>query len=252
MPARRRRQSGDPPRRPASSRPAKAMSRFSRTRNTRLRCAGRAPRPSFSARMRRRRRAPCSGRRIPYLAFANALPLFAPSAHPAPGVNERSSVSPDAVLGRDVSVGPFSSIGRRARVGDRTMIYPNVCIGDGAVIGDDCVIHSHVAVRERVIIGNRVVHPEWRRYRRRRLRLRAASGRNASENSPDQHRRHRRRRGDRRRTPPSIGRRLAKRAFRPAPKSTTSCRSDTASTSGRTPCWRRRWASRAAPRLATT
>ena len=103
--------------------------------------------------------APCAMLRTasPYLAFANALPLFAPSAHPAPGVNDRSSVSPDAVLGRDVSVGPFSSIGRLARVGDRTVIYPNVCIGDGAVIGDDCVIHSHAAVRERVIIGNRVV-----------------------------------------------------------------------------------------------
>jgi len=103
--------------------------------------------------------APCAMLRTtnPYLAFANALPLFVTSAHPAAGVNEHSAVAPDAVLGRDVSVGPFSSVGRGARVGDRTVIYPNVCIGDGAVIGDDCVIHSHVAVRERVIIGHRVV-----------------------------------------------------------------------------------------------
>jgi len=103
--------------------------------------------------------APCAMLRTtnPYLAFANALPLFVTSAHPAAGVNELSAVAPDAVLGRDVSVGPFSSVGRGARVGDRTVIYPNVCIGDGAVIGDDCVIHSHVAIRERVIIGHRVV-----------------------------------------------------------------------------------------------
>ncbi len=103
--------------------------------------------------------APCAMLRTknPYLAFANALPFFVPSAHPAPGVHHFSTVAPDAALGRDVSVGPFSSIGHGARVGDRTVIYPNVCIGDGAVIGEDCVVHSHVAVRERIIIGNRVV-----------------------------------------------------------------------------------------------
>ena len=38
--------------------------------------------------------------------------------------------SPDAVLGRDVSIGPFSSVGRGARIGDRTVIHPNVCIGE--------------------------------------------------------------------------------------------------------------------------
>ena len=103
--------------------------------------------------------APCSMLRSkhPYLTFANALSLFTPSAHPAPGIDKLTMVAPDAVLGRDVSIGPFSSIGRGAQIGHRTVIYPNVCVGDGAAIGDDCVIHSHVAVRERVIIGNRVV-----------------------------------------------------------------------------------------------
>jgi UDP-3-O-[3-hydroxymyristoyl] glucosamine N-acyltransferase len=103
--------------------------------------------------------APCAMLRTthPYLAFANALALFAPAAHPAPGVDPHSAVASDASLGRDVSVGPFTSIGRGARIGDRTVIYPNVSICDGAVIGDDCVIYSHVAIRERTIIGNRVV-----------------------------------------------------------------------------------------------
>jgi UDP-3-O-[3-hydroxymyristoyl] glucosamine N-acyltransferase len=76
----------------------------------------------------------------PYLAFANALRVFAA-----------------APLGRGVSIGPFVSIGRGARVGDRTVIYPSVSIGDGAVVGDDCVIHSQAAIRERIVIGNRVV-----------------------------------------------------------------------------------------------
>jgi UDP-3-O-[3-hydroxymyristoyl] glucosamine N-acyltransferase len=126
--------------------------------------------PKYAAALRRTRAsavilgeeapsAPCPMLRTrhPYLAFANALTLFVPPAHPAGGVDKLSAVASDAVLGGGVSVGPFSSIGRGARIGDRTVIYPNVCIGDGAVIGEDCVIHSHVAVRERIIIGDRVV-----------------------------------------------------------------------------------------------
>ncbi len=103
--------------------------------------------------------APCAMLRTPqpYLAFANALALFVPAAHPPAGIDELSVVAPDAAIGQDVSIGPFAAIGRGARIGDRTVIYPNVCIGDGAVIGDDCLIHSHVAIRERVVIGNRVV-----------------------------------------------------------------------------------------------
>jgi UDP-3-O-[3-hydroxymyristoyl] glucosamine N-acyltransferase len=103
--------------------------------------------------------APCAMLRTPhpYLAFANALTLFAPPAHPPPGINALADVAADAVVGREVSIGPFSSIGRGARIGDRTVVYPNVCIGDGAVVGDDCLIHSHVAIRDRSVIGHRVI-----------------------------------------------------------------------------------------------
>jgi len=93
----------------------------------------------------------------PYLAFANALALFADSRHPPPGVDSLSFVAKDATLGRDVSIGPFVAICRSARIGDRTVIYPNAWIGNHAVIGDDCVVHSHVAIREGVVIGNRVI-----------------------------------------------------------------------------------------------
>jgi UDP-3-O-[3-hydroxymyristoyl] glucosamine N-acyltransferase len=103
--------------------------------------------------------APCAMLRTkhPYLAFANALPMFVTPAHPPPGIDARSTVAEDATLGRDVSIGPFSSVGRGARVGDRTVVYANVCIGDGAVVGDDCIIHSHAAIRERIVLGSRVI-----------------------------------------------------------------------------------------------
>src|SRR5918993_98746 len=86
--------------------------------------------------------APCAMLRTkhPYLAFANALSVFVSPSHPAPGIDKRSAIADDAVLGRDVSIGPFSSVGYAARIGDRTIIYPNVFVGDGATIGDDCII----------------------------------------------------------------------------------------------------------------
>lgn len=103
--------------------------------------------------------APCAALRTahPYLAFAEAVALFADEVRPAPGVDPLSAVAPDVTLGADVSIGPFVTVGAGARVGDRTIIYPSVCIGPGAQVGDDCVIHSNVAIRERVTIGNRVV-----------------------------------------------------------------------------------------------
>jgi UDP-3-O-[3-hydroxymyristoyl] glucosamine N-acyltransferase len=93
----------------------------------------------------------------PYLAFAQALVLFVPSAAPPPGVDPLSAVAADVQLGADVSIGPFVTIGSGAVVGSRTVVYPNVAIGPRAVVGDDCVIHSQVSIRERVAVGHRVI-----------------------------------------------------------------------------------------------
>lgn len=93
----------------------------------------------------------------PYLAFANALRLFAVSSAPPAGIDRLSAIASDAQLGDGVSVGAFVSIGRGVRIGARSVLYPNVTIGDGVVVGDDCVIHSNVSLRERVSIGHRVI-----------------------------------------------------------------------------------------------
>jgi len=103
--------------------------------------------------------APCPMLRTqaPYLAFANAVALFADTVAPVTGVDSASCIAEDAQLSEGVSVGPFVSIGSGVSVGPRTVIHPGVHIGPGATIGADCLIHSHVAVRERVVIGDRVV-----------------------------------------------------------------------------------------------
>jgi UDP-3-O-[3-hydroxymyristoyl] glucosamine N-acyltransferase len=103
--------------------------------------------------------APCAMLRTrdPYLAFARAVGVFAPSWRPAAGVHAQAAIAATATLGADVSIGPFVAIGEHATVGDRTVVFPNVTIGDGARVGADCVVHSNVSIRERVTIGNRVV-----------------------------------------------------------------------------------------------
>jgi UDP-3-O-[3-hydroxymyristoyl] glucosamine N-acyltransferase len=105
------------------------------------------------------RQAPCAMLRTrdPYLAFARAVALFAPSWRPAPGVHPMAAVAPDAEIGSGVSIGAFVSIGEGAAIGDNTVVFPNVTIGPGVRAGADCVIHSNVALRERVVVGSRVV-----------------------------------------------------------------------------------------------
>ena len=93
----------------------------------------------------------------PYLAFARAVELFAPTWRPAPGIDSLAAVAGDAHVGTGVSIGAFVWVGEGASIGENTVIFPNVTIGAGATIGRDCVIHSNVAIRERVTLGDRVV-----------------------------------------------------------------------------------------------
>ncbi len=103
--------------------------------------------------------APCAMLRTaqPYIAWANAVTLFAPAVHPPAGISPHAAMAPDARIGAAVSIGAFVSVGAGAIIGDRTVVYPNVTIGDGVQIGEDCVIHSNCALRERVVLGRRVV-----------------------------------------------------------------------------------------------
>jgi UDP-3-O-[3-hydroxymyristoyl] glucosamine N-acyltransferase len=104
-------------------------------------------------------KAPCPMLRTPepYLAFARAVGLFAPSSRPDPGIHTLAAVAADARIGQNVSIGAFVAIAEDVTIGDNTVIFPNVTIGAGTQIGADCVIHSNVALRERVTIGDRVI-----------------------------------------------------------------------------------------------
>jgi UDP-3-O-[3-hydroxymyristoyl] glucosamine N-acyltransferase len=103
--------------------------------------------------------APCAMLRSanPYLAFAQAMELFADPWRPPPGVHPLASVGDGATIAPDASIGAFCAVGHGAVIGARTIVHPHVTIGRDARIGEDCVIHAQVSIRERVVLGHRVV-----------------------------------------------------------------------------------------------
>jgi UDP-N-acetylglucosamine acyltransferase len=51
-----------------------------------------------------------------------------------------SSIHPDAVIGKNITIGPFVTIDKNVVIGDNTYIYSNAIILDGARIGKNCQI----------------------------------------------------------------------------------------------------------------
>ena len=188
----------------------------------------------------------------PYLAFAKAVGLLTHSAPPPRGIDRLSAVAPTAQLGADVSIGAF------------------VVVGDGAV---DRRAHDRVSqrrdrsrrddrrrlrrARARVDSRARADRPSCDRagrrgHRQRRIRIRPAVGRHASQDPAARRRGHRRRCRNRReydhRSPG--GRRDADRRGHEdrQPRANRARRQR----SGGACCLRRKSASRAARRSRTT
>jgi UDP-3-O-[3-hydroxymyristoyl] glucosamine N-acyltransferase len=93
----------------------------------------------------------------PLYAFAKLLELFHVKPALPTGISGSAFVSPQATIGKDVSVHAFAYVSGGAVLGDRTTIHPGAFIGADSVVGEECVIYPNVTVREGVIIGNRVI-----------------------------------------------------------------------------------------------
>ncbi|MBS3819868.1 UDP-3-O-(3-hydroxymyristoyl)glucosamine N-acyltransferase [bacterium] len=93
----------------------------------------------------------------PQKSFFKAVEYFFKPYRPPAGINPRAVVSPEAKLGKDVSIGALAVVGDGAEIGDETVIFPGAIIYPRVKIGRQCVIHSKVSIREEVRIGNRVV-----------------------------------------------------------------------------------------------
>jgi UDP-3-O-[3-hydroxymyristoyl] glucosamine N-acyltransferase len=93
----------------------------------------------------------------PLYAFAKLLELFHVKPALSTGISDSAFVSPQASIGKDVSIHAFAYVSDGAVIGGRTIIHPGAFVGAGAVVGEECLIYPHVTVCERVTIGNRVI-----------------------------------------------------------------------------------------------
>ncbi|MDR1536125.1 MAG: UDP-3-O-(3-hydroxymyristoyl)glucosamine N-acyltransferase [Planctomycetota bacterium] len=92
----------------------------------------------------------------PDLAFARAALILAPPP-PPPGVHPAATVSPGAVLGREVSVGAGAVVEDGAVLGDRTVLFPQTYVGAGARLGSDCLLYPGVRICRGVTVGSRCI-----------------------------------------------------------------------------------------------
>lgn len=97
----------------------------------------------------------------PYLAFRNALQIFAPDRSSGfSGVHPSAVVHPSATVSPDALIGPCAVVDRDARIGQGTRLGASAVVGPGAVVGNDCVIHPLAAILADCVVGDRVViHP---------------------------------------------------------------------------------------------
>ena len=92
----------------------------------------------------------------PYAAFARVLRLFHPLSWPAPGVDARAWVAPDATVAAGVTVEAFAWIGPGARVGPGAWIEAGAYVGRGAEVGAACRLMPGAVVMEGCVLGDRV------------------------------------------------------------------------------------------------
>jgi len=95
----------------------------------------------------------------PYSSFAKLMEAYSKTISIQKEISQKSSVSPSAFIGNEVSIGDFSFIGEHAVVRDKVTIYPQVYIGPGATIDENTVIYPGVKVYAGCMVGkNCILH----------------------------------------------------------------------------------------------
>ncbi len=94
-------------------------------------------------------------------AFATVVAIYADEP-PAvvPGIHPSAVVSPEAKLGKNVSINANAVIEAGAEIGDNTCIGAGCYIGHDAKVGADSMLYPNVTIMYRCIVGNKaVIHP---------------------------------------------------------------------------------------------
>ncbi|MEJ2671966.1 MAG: UDP-3-O-(3-hydroxymyristoyl)glucosamine N-acyltransferase [Deltaproteobacteria bacterium] len=93
----------------------------------------------------------------PYLAYARVAALFAPPTARWPGISPQAHLGREVTLGQEVSIAPLAFIGAGVELGDRVTIMPGCVIGAETRIGPDTLIYPNVTIRERCTVGARCI-----------------------------------------------------------------------------------------------
>ena len=96
----------------------------------------------------------------PYLGYARAATLFYSPICEIKGIHPTAWISPEAVLGSNVSVGAQSVIEAGTILGEEVIIGPGCIIENGVQIGDHCHLRAKVTLCSGTRLGKRVlIHP---------------------------------------------------------------------------------------------
>ncbi|KTD08462.1 UDP-3-O-(3-hydroxymyristoyl)glucosamine N-acyltransferase [Legionella jamestowniensis] len=103
----------------------------------------------------------CRGNAIvvpdPLSSMAMAAALFIPKMNFYKGVHPTAIVSPDATIGKEVSIGENTVIGPEVILGDSVFIGANCVLENRVTVGAHTIIHHGVSLLHGVKIGNRTV-----------------------------------------------------------------------------------------------
>lgn len=93
----------------------------------------------------------------PEMAFIHAVSLLHPNKH------YEASISPQAVLGQNVSladnvyIAPFAVIGDNVSIGEGSVILAGAYIGNNVTTGKNCRIYPYSVIYDNSILGNNVI-----------------------------------------------------------------------------------------------
>ncbi|APY00255.1 UDP-3-O-[3-hydroxymyristoyl] glucosamine N-acyltransferase [Lacinutrix venerupis] len=92
-----------------------------------------------------------------YKSFSRLLEYYNQVKFNKFGIEQPSSISESATLGKDIYVGAFSYIGDHVKLGDNVKIFPGCYIGDNVTIGDNTVVFAGAKIYSECIIGKNCV-----------------------------------------------------------------------------------------------
>ncbi|MEI6834432.1 MAG: UDP-3-O-(3-hydroxymyristoyl)glucosamine N-acyltransferase [bacterium] len=93
----------------------------------------------------------------PYWAFAMTAQAVVATRMESGQIDPEAFVSPQAKIGRGVTIYPLTYVSEGAVVGDRSVLFPGVYLGRDVRLGADSVLRANVVVEDGCVIGDRVL-----------------------------------------------------------------------------------------------